>query len=192
MDNRFSSRLLALMVLLVLQLPAQALAQTAGPPARDTSYVFVLGSSDMPVAGAALHLAISALQTKRDVHIVLLANGLDLGRKGATGPAFEAYGATGPEMLKRAMEAGAAVAVCQICLRNQHIRLEAMADGVTQINAYELLDLADAADVVLSFGSDGDGGQMIVPAMPQPAAGEEPALPADKPCDPATDVDACM
>jgi predicted peroxiredoxin len=186
--NRISFGLLALIAMIVL--PMQALGQTAGPQSRDTSYVFVLGSSDMPMAGAALHLAISALQTKRDVHIVLLANGLDLGREGATGPAFEAYGATGPEMLKRAMDAGAAVAVCQICLRNQHLGLEAMADGVVQINAFELLDLMDATDVVLSFGTAGSGDQISI--EPMPASGGTAAPQAADECDPATDVDACM
>lgn len=189
-------RAMALMLLLVLPVSFPSFAQGATTKNSAKTYVFVLSSADMPVSGAALHLAISALKSGRNVEIALLADGVGLGRKGAIGSQFAAYKADGPAMLMQAMGAGAHVFVCQICLANQNIGIKDMVDGVAKINAFELLDLTDAADVVLSFGATNVSTQISIstPVTPEPAAATVPAVAADEEeaCDPATDIDACM
>lgn len=185
-------RALALLVALLLPfLPLQAAAQ-----ATAKHYVFVMTSGAMPTAGSGLHLAIAAAQTGRSVDIVLAASALDLGRKGAGGgPVFPFYGVDGPAMLKQAIEAGARVSVCFTCLANQELDISAMLDGISKINAFEVLDLMEAADVIAGFGApDAGTGIVIDPAaaaalMP---AGDAPAEGGEPPCDPATDIDACM
>jgi predicted peroxiredoxin len=182
-------RLLALLAFLVPQMPLQATAQTASEPVK---YVFMMTSGAMPTAGAGLHLAITAAKSGRSVDIVLAASALDLGRKGAgNGPVFPSYSADGPAMLAQAMEAGARISVCQTCLRNQGLDIGDMNDGIARINALNVLDLTEAADVVLSFGAPDAGTGITFDAAP--ATGTMPA-PADdgEACDPATDIDACM
>jgi len=191
MKLSFPLRVLALLAALLMPfLPMQATAQAAAK-----HYVFVMTSGAMPTAGSGLHLAITAAQTGRSVDIVLAASGLDLGRKGAgDGPVFPFYGVDGPTMLKQAMEAGARVSVCFTCLANQQLDITAMLDGISKINAFQVLDLMEASDIVLGFGApDGGTGIVIDPAaaalMP---AGDAPAQGGEAPCDPTTDIDGCM
>lgn len=180
-------RLVALLALLLPFLPMQATAQAAAEP---TKYVFLMSSGAMPTAGSGLHLAITAAQTGRSVDIVLAASALDLGRKGAGGgPVFPAYGVDGPAMLVQAMAAGARVSVCHTCLVNQEIDLSAMRDGITKINAFGLLDMLEAADVVLGFGAPDTGTGISYDAAPAFVA---PTTDPNAPCDPTTDKDACM
>ncbi len=177
----------------LLSAPLQA--QSPDVPVGQASFLFVLSDSSMPVAGAALHLAIMALKSGRSVDVLLLANGLDLGRKGANGPEFAPYGASGPMMLGQAMAAGAQVGVCQICLKNQNIQADALIPGITPYNAYQVLDLMQTVDVIVPFGGVSGESQISIPMMVTPMAPEAaPAAPPsdDDACDPATDVDECM
>lgn len=166
-------------------LPLPALAQGDAP-----RYVFIFSSGEMPAAGAGLHLAITAGRTGREVYILLMADGLDLARKGASGPVFAAYGIDGPGMLARAVAAGATVGVCQICLGNQGIDMTAMVEGTVRLTAQEVLDLLERADVVFPVGSAGAGGQIMTSTVPAPKL--PPAAPEPEVCDPATDIDGCM
>ncbi|WP_372839491.1 hypothetical protein [Phaeovulum sp.] len=187
------ARIVALLALLLPFLPMQAAAQAAAEPAK---YVFVMSSGAMPTAGSGLHLAITAAKSGRSVDIVLAASALDLGRKGAgDGPVFPYYNVDGPAMLVQAMEAGARVSVCFTCLANQEIDLADMLDGIAKINAFSVLDLMEAADVVVGFGAPDMGtGITIDPAaVMAPADAAAPAADdGEPPCDPATDIDACM
>lgn len=187
-ESLFRTALVALVLGLI---PGSVAAQCSdGEPTGDrTAYLLLLSSSDMPGAGAALHLALSALASDRCVDIALMASGLDLAKKGAHGPVFEAYGLDGAQMLDKAITDGANVSVCQVCLTNQGITLEALRDSVSKINAYELLDLMEMADVVLPFGATGMPGVSATPPAPNPAV--EPQVTVDG-CDPATDIDGCM
>lgn len=183
-------RLLALLAFLLPQVPIQATAQAASEPAK---YVFMMTSGAMPTAGAALHLAITAAQSGRSVDIVLAASALDLGRKGAgNGPVFSSYAVDGPAMLALAMEAGARVSVCQTCLRNQGIDIGAMVSGIAKINAFNILDMVEAADVVLGFGAPDAGTMITYDAAPAAADAMPGAADDEDECDPATDIDACM
>ena len=180
-------RLLALLALLLPALPMQASAQAAAP----AKYLMMISSGAMPTAGMGLHLAITAAQSGRSVDIVLAASGLDLGRKGAgDGPVFPSYGVDGPAMLAQAMAAGARVSACRTCLINQGIDIGDMTDGIAKINALNVFDLAEAADVVMSFGAP-DAGTGITFDAPAPAF-VAPSTDPNAPCDPATDIDACM
>ncbi|MBW6505756.1 MAG: DsrE family protein [Rhodobacteraceae bacterium] len=185
-------RIVALLALMLPFLPMQAFAQTAAP----AKYVMMISSGAMPTAGMGLHLAITAAKSGRSVDIVLAASGLDLGRKGAgNGPIFGTYGVDGPAMLAQAMAAGARVSTCRTCLLNQGIDIEDMIDGIAKINAFNVFDLAEAADVVLSFGAPDMGTGISFDATP--AASAEPAFVApstdpNAPCDPTTDIDGCM
>ncbi|MDP3861715.1 MAG: DsrE family protein [Phaeovulum sp.] len=185
-------RLLALLASLLAFLPLQLSAQAAAEPAK---FVFVMSSGAMPTAGSGLHLAITAAASGRSVDIVLVASALDLGRKGAgNGPVFPTYGVDGPAMLVQAMAAGARVSVCRTCLLNQSIDIDDMLDGIARINAFNFLDLTEAADVVLSFGApDAGTGISFAPvAAMAPAEAAPAAAGSEPPCDPATDKDACM
>ena len=175
--------------LALLWLPQQVLAEDAAANAAK-HFVLVLGTAEMPVAGAGLHLALSARQSQRQVTILLLADGVDLALREGSGPVFAAYGADGPSMLRQALAGGAAVAICQICLKNRGVGLEAMAEGVTTLNAFEVLDLLETADAMLSFG--GGAGTMAGTVESEMAVVPEAAAAAEAPCDPATDIDGCM
>jgi predicted peroxiredoxin len=192
--RRFDSLFRTALVALVLGLiPGSIAAQCSdGEPTGDRSaYLFLLSSSDMPGAGAALHLAISALGSDRCVDIALMAGGLELAKKGAHGPVFDAYGLDGAQMLDKAIAAGADVSVCQVCLTNQGIALDALRDGVTKINAYELLDMMETANVVLPFGATGMASMATMPPTTEQSPAAEPEAAVDE-CDPATDIDGCM
>ena len=182
-------RVLALVLAAALAF-AVAPVRAEDAPAASKRYVFVLGTSAMPVAGAALHLAITAQKSGRTVQIMLMADGVELGLDGANGVPFAAYQADGPQMLRQAIETGAEVAVCRICLVNRGIGLSAMAAGISEINVLQLLDAVEAADVVLSFG-----GEPATPGAMLPVAAAAPATPAaatEPACNPLTDPDACM
>jgi predicted peroxiredoxin len=181
-------RLLALLTFLLPQLPALAQAQTAAEPAK---FVFVMSSGAMPTVGAGLHLAITAAQSGRSVDIVLVASALDLGRNGAgNGPIFPTYGVDGPAMLAQAMQAGARVSACRTCLLNQNIDIGDMVSGVVKINAFNFLDMTQAADVVLSFGAPDAGTGISFGAAESGFVA--PSTDPNAPCDPNTDIDACM
>lgn len=181
----------AALAAVVAAAPAPALRAQETAEARDSArYLFVLGGGDMPAAGSALHLVLSALGAGRPVDVLLLAGGVSLGRKGAQGPDFPAYGASGPEMLAMAMDRGAEVTVCQMCLRNNAITLDDMAEGIGSVNALQVLDMAERADVVLSFASALPETGITLAPLPAPAPAAPPA--AMDACDPATDIDGCM
>lgn len=170
-----------------------AAAQTQPTAHPAPAYVFLMITSSMPVAGAGLHLAISAAKTGRDVHIMLLADGLNLGLPETEGVVFAPYRATGADMLAMAMAEGAQVYVCQICLRNRGIPIEFMAEGIASINAIRLLEITDAADVVMTFGADGVGPmQMSGGTVSAPSTMPLQTAPGDDACDPASDPDECM
>ncbi|PKP69866.1 MAG: hypothetical protein CVT82_08500 [Alphaproteobacteria bacterium HGW-Alphaproteobacteria-4] len=183
-------RVVALLALLLPFLPIQATAQTAAAPAK---YVMMISSGAMPTAGMGLHLAITAAKSGRSVDIVLAASGLDLGRKGAgNGPVFPTYGVDGPAMLAQAMAAGARVSACRTCLLNQGIDIADMIDGIAKINALNVFDLAEAADVVLSFGAPDAGTGISFDAVPATVAPEAAPEEESVICDPTTDKDGCM
>ncbi|MFT6656990.1 DsrE family protein [Maritalea sp.] len=184
-------RVLGLLIPLFLLGTAPLMAQEAD---KKTNYIFILSSAEMPIAGAALHLAITAQKSGRTVQISLLSSALNLGKIGAQGPKFAPYNASGPEMLRQAMDAGAKVVVCQICLTNQNITIDAMIDGISKTNAFELLDALDVADVVLSFGPPDGVATMIAPARPEKVKStmSETSMDEEPECDPDTDIDACM
>lgn len=183
------------LVAALLAMPLLALPPATSASAQDsaTRYVIVLADASMPVAGAALHLAISAEKSGREVTIALLAGALDLARKGASGPDFPPYSADGPAMLGQAMAAGATVAICRICLENQNLTLDAMVDGIAQINAPQLLDRLEAADVVLTFGAgSADSGIAVSEVMAPAEPMATPVKPTVDDCNPETDPDECM
>lgn len=175
-------------LLLALQMPTGTGAQTQDGESEPGHHVLLLSSGEMPVAGAALHLAIMAAKSERQIDVLLLANALDLGRNGASGPEFASYELDGPAMLRQAIDAGATVSVCRICLENQGIELADMSGDIVSINSFEVLDLLETADVVLSFGA----GAAVPSIMIEENSDASPPPPTVEACDPATDIDECM
>jgi len=151
----------------------------------------------MPNAGAALHLAITAVRSGRSVDVVLLSSAVDLALDGASGPDFHAYEASGPDMLQQALDAGARVGVCQICLANSDRDADELIDKVAVVNAFDVMEMAEGADVVMSFASAlPDSGITVetfdFPAPPPPPAAIAPPPGGLEGCNPATDIDGCM
>lgn len=187
------------LVAAALLAPAMILAAlpATAQEASGKSYLFVLGAGDMPSAGAALHLAITAAKSGRSADVVLLSTAVDLALDGADGPDFAAYAASGPDMLQQALDAGARVAVCQICLANTGREADDLIDKAAVVNAFDVMDLAEGADVVLSFaGALPDSGittdTIDFPAPPPPPAAIAPPPGGLEACNPATDIDGCM
>lgn len=126
--------------------PAPMLADDA-----PQSYLFTLSSSEPNVAGSALHLARMFSSKGRDVTILVLQDGLDLVLPGDDGGVFAGYGETPRTMLGMAMEAGAEVYACQICLKVRGVTADQLTPGIEAVNAYQVLDEMDAADKLLNF-----------------------------------------